>query len=175
MSKVRFPSDLTLEPLRKPYRCAAFTCGRPRVDEWLARYALQQQKKHLSVTKVLVDEAGNIAGFYTLATGQVDFGNLPHAIRKTLPRQALPVAILAWLGVAVAFQGHGLGSRLLASALGDCYLASTTFAFVAVILDALDDAAKRYYQKWDFEDLPGHHYRLYLSTRKLESMMEEAT
>jgi len=32
--------------------------------------ACQHQKKQRSVTKVLLDQAGQIAGFYTLATGQ---------------------------------------------------------------------------------------------------------
>ena len=58
---------------------------------------LQNQDKHLSTTRVLLDETGAIAGYYTLAIGQVDFGDLPADIAKKLPRRMLPVALLAWL------------------------------------------------------------------------------
>ena len=47
------------------------------------------------------------------------------------------------------------------------------FAFVAVILDCLNDAAKAFYQRWDFEEVPGHPYRLYLSAKRLDAMMEQ--
>jgi len=38
---------------------------------------LQHQAKRLSATRVLVAEDNRLAGYYTLATGQVDFGDLP--------------------------------------------------------------------------------------------------
>ena len=123
------------------------------------------------MTKVLLDESERIAGYSTLATGQVDFGDLPVDVTKRLPRRSLPVAILAWLGVSTDHQGRGLGKLLLAQALRDCYEAGDTFAFVAVILDCLNDDVRRFYQQWDFQQLPGHPYRLFLSHRQLEAMM----
>jgi len=83
----------------------------------------------------------------------------------------LPVAVLAWLGVSSDRQGEGLGRLLLAQALRDCYEASQTFAFVAVILDCIDGNAKEFYCKFDFRELPGHPYRLFLSAAQLEAMM----
>ena len=142
------------------------------MEDWLATKALQHQEKNLSVTKVLLDAAGNIAGYYTLATGQIDFGELPMDVRRNLPRRALPIAVLAWFGIAVEYQGQGLGSRLLAHALRDFWEARKTFAFVAVLLDCLNDSAKSFYQRWKFAELPGHPYRLYLSARMLDTLME---
>jgi GNAT superfamily N-acetyltransferase len=133
--------------------------------------ALQHQDKRLSATKVLIDQDRAVAGFYTLATGQVDFGDLHSDLAKKLPRRALPVAILAWLGVSVTLQGQRLGNLLLAQALRDCYEAGQTFAFVAVILDCVDDRARAFYQRWDFAQLPGHPYRLFLSSQTLTAMM----
>ena len=73
----RWPDGYRLESLRRDHPRKRFRCGEPAVDDWLATKALQNQEKHLSVTKVLLDEAGAIAGYYTLASGQVDFGDLP--------------------------------------------------------------------------------------------------
>lgn len=171
MSGVRFPDGFRLERLQRSHPRKAFRSGVPEVDGWLARNALQNQDKHLSATRVLIGEAGNIAGHYTLATGQVDFGDLPPEEAKQLPRRLLPVAVLAWLGVSEAHQKKGLGRLLLAQALRDCYDAGQTFAFIAVILDCVNDAAKAFYQRFDFEELPGHPYRLFLSAARLEAMM----
>lgn len=173
MSTIRLPNGFQLDRLRREHPRRSFCCGQEKVDDWLATKALQHQDKHLSVTKVLLDEAGAIVGYYTLATGQVDFGDLPAEKVKSLPRRLLPVAVLAWLGVNQQCQGQGLGGRLLAQALRDCYEAGKTFAFIAVILDCLDDNAKAFYRHWDFEELPGHPYRLFLSAKRLESLMQE--
>jgi GNAT superfamily N-acetyltransferase len=169
---VPFPAGYRVERLDKKHPRRQFRCGEDRVDDWLATKALQHQEKHLSVTKVLCDESGGIAGYYTLATGQVDFGDLPAALSKQLPRRALPVAVLAWLGVSSAHQQRGLGKLLLAQALRDCHEAGQIFAFVAVILDCLNDTAKAFYQHWDFAELPGHPYRLFLSAKQLDALME---
>jgi GNAT superfamily N-acetyltransferase len=168
---VRFPAGFRTERLRREHPRAAFSSGQEAVDGWLAKQALQNQEKHLSVTRVLVDEQNRIAGFYTVATGQVDFGDLPPELVKKLPRRALPVAVLAWLGVARTHQGRGLGSRLLAQALADCHAAGETFAFIAVILDCIDENAKTFYRRWDFQEMPGRPMRLFLPFSSLAELM----
>lgn len=169
---VSFPEGFRLERLEKQHPRARFRSGVDEVDRWLSQNALQHQEKRLSVSRALLDESDDIAGYYTLATGQVDFGDLSPNITRKLPNRRLPVAILAWLGVASKHQGKGLGSRLLAQALNDCYMAGQTFAFVAVILDCLNDDAKQFYQRWDFKEIPGHPYRLYLSSKLLEKLIQ---
>jgi GNAT superfamily N-acetyltransferase len=170
---VSFASGFRLERLGRRHPRKRFHSGEEAVDDWLRTKALQNQEKHLSVTRVLLSETGEIAGYYTLATGQVDFQDMPDDLGKGLPRRALPVAVLAWLGVDSSRQGEGLGKLLLAQALHDCHEASATFAFIAVILDCASAAAKAFYQNWDFQELPGHPYRLFLSAKRLGAMMEE--
>ena len=165
------PQGFSLEPLHRSHQRRLFDCGQSEVNDWLHTKALQHQDKRLSATKVLLNRAIAIAGFYTLATGQVDFGDLPSELARKLPRRALPVAILEWLGLSVTCQGQKLGDLLLAKALRDCYEAGQTFAFVAVILDCVDDRAKAFYRRWDFAELPGNPYRLFLSSQTLTAMM----
>ncbi len=143
------------------------------MDDWLHTKALQHQKKRLSVTDVLLDHEGKIAGYYTLATGQVSFEDLPPEITKHLPRRVLPIAVVAWLGVDQVRQGTGIGRVLLASALRNCHEAGKTFAFMAVVIDCLNDAARAFYLKWNFEAMPGHPYRLFLSAQRLDAMMAD--
>ena len=171
MTGVVLPLGFSLEPLQRSHQRRRFDCGQSEVNDWLHTKALQHQDKRLSATRVLIDQDRAVAGFYTLATGQVDFGDLPSDLARKLPRRALPVAILAWLGVSVTLQGQKLGDLLLAQALRDCYEAGQTFAFVAVILDCVDDRAKAFSHRWDFAQLPGNPYRLFLSAQTLTAMM----
>jgi hypothetical protein len=48
-----------------------------------------------------------------------------------------------------------------------------TFAFMAMILDCVDDEAKAFYQHYDFQELSGHPYRLFLTTKQLQAMMRK--
>ncbi|HWC89044.1 MAG TPA: GNAT family N-acetyltransferase, partial [Pirellulales bacterium] len=147
MNDVRVPNGLRLEQLRREHPRRRFECGETAVDAWLATKALQHQTKHLSVTKVLLDATSAIAGYYTLGTGQVDFNDLPIELSRHLPRRVLPIAVLAWLGVAKPRQGQGVGRLLLAQALRDCWEAGHTFPFVAVILDCINASAKTFYRR----------------------------
>jgi GNAT superfamily N-acetyltransferase len=171
MKEIQFPEGFHLERLVKAHPRSKFSGGQPKVNDWLRTKALQHLEKRLSTTRVLLDEKGVIAGYFTLAMGQVDFANLPQEYARKLSRRMLPVAVLAWLGIDSGYQGRGLGRLLLAQALRDCYEASQSFAFIAVILDCIDDAAKPFYQHFDFSELPGYPYRLFLTASQLEAMM----
>jgi ribosomal protein S18 acetylase RimI-like enzyme len=171
LNGIEFPPGFHIQLLERGHPRRRFDCGEQPVTDWLRTKALQHQKKHLSVTKVLLAPDGEVAGYYTLATGQIDFSDLPADVVRRLPRRALPVPVLAWLGVSIAHRRQGLGTRLLSQALRDCHEAGQTFAFVSVILDCINDAAKAFYQQWDFAELPGHPYRLFLSAKQLERMM----
>jgi len=169
---VEFPLGMTLEVLRRDHPRKQFSSGQPPVDAWLRTKALQQQEKHLSATKVLLDSSEQIAGYYTLAISQIEFADLPTEMTRHLPKRLLPVAVLAWLGVSQFQQGGGLGKRLLAQALLDSYVASQTLPFIGVVLDCIDGAAKAFFQSCDFAELPGRANRLVLSMKRLEAMLK---
>jgi ribosomal protein S18 acetylase RimI-like enzyme len=173
VSKLGFPAGYRLEPLRREHPRRRFHSGQSKVDDWLATKALQNQEKHLSTTKVLLNEDGAIAGYYTLAPTQLEFSELPPDIARRLPHRLLPAAALAWLGVDSAHQGRGLGGHLLSQALRDCWGGSRIFPFVAVILDCVDDNAKAFYEKYGFAEMPGRPYRLFLSAHDLDAMMQQ--
>lgn len=169
---VQVPPGYRFEGLERRHARDAFSSGQAAVDRWLKEQALQSQEKQLTSTRVLLDSEGAIAGYFSLATSQVDFVDLPSEISRKLPKRALPVAVLAWLGVAKRLQGQGLGQLLLAQSLNDCFLAGKTFPFIAVVLDCVDEAAKQFYLRWDFRELPGRPMRLFLSSRELKAMVE---
>ena len=168
---VSFPDGFLIEQLDRRHPRKSFDCGQDEVNTWLRKHARQSQDKRLSVTRVLLAPDRRIAGYYTLAIGQISMDELPPEEARKLPRTLLPVITLAWMGVARPWQGAGFGGRLLARALTDCYRTGQDLPVVAVILDCLDQAAKRFYKRFDFRELPGHGLKLFLSWRELARMM----
>jgi len=171
LTVVRWPAGFSVEPLEKSHDRSAFRSGVEAVDVWLKRRARQSQEKRLSVTRVLVERRRRVAGYYTLAMGQVSFDELPHDISRKLPSALLPIVTLAWLGLDEGHQGRGLGERLLAQALSDCHRAGLMMPFVAVLLDCATPRAKAFYGRYDFEELPGHPMTLALPWSLLDRMM----
>ncbi len=175
MTSVRWPEGFSIERLEKCHKRTAFHSGVDVVDEWLKKRARQAQNKRMSVTRVLLEEPGVIAGFYTLAMGQVNFDELPREMARKLPGTLLPIVTLAWLGVDEQYQGRGFGKRLLAQALSDCHATGRLMPFVAVLLDCATPRARTFYQRYDFEELPGHPMTLILPWKLLDGMMKSRT
>ncbi len=173
MRQVSWPDGFSIEQLKKSHKRSSFSSGTESVDEWLKKHAHQAQKKRLSITRVLVKETDIIAGYYTLAMGQVNFDLLPIDMAKKMPDTLLPVITLAWLGLDQRFQNRGLGKRLLAQALVDCHSTGQIMPFIAVLLDCATVNAKSFYRHFDFEELPGHRMKLMLSWKLLDQMMKE--
>jgi GNAT superfamily N-acetyltransferase len=171
VSEVRWPAGFAVKQLEKHHKRSRFQSGVEAVDTWLRKSARQAQDKRLSVTRVLIEEPNTIAGYYTLAMGQVNFDELPHDIAKKLPSTLLPILTLAWLGLDERYQGRGLGARLLARALADCHQTGQIMPFVAVLLDCIHADAKAFYQRYDFVELPGHPMTLMLPWKLLDAMM----
>ena len=70
MSDYELPVGFRWERLRRDHPRRHFKCGEPEVDRWLRTKAWQHQK---------LDSEDLIAGYYTLAMGQVDFSDLPNS------------------------------------------------------------------------------------------------
>lgn len=167
---VVFPEGFRIEPLRKAHNRRSFDCGLEPVNDWLRRHARQSQNKHLSTTRVLLDESSRIAGFYSLAYGQVHMDKLPDSVAKRLPNVMVPVVVLGWLGVDKQFRGNGLGDRLLAHSLMHAHQAAQIIPFAGVVIDCLNGDAKRFYQRYDFAEFPGHPMKLLVTRHQLEAM-----
>ncbi len=173
MNNVQWPNDLAIEPLSKHHHRDSFESGVLSVDEWLKTRARQAQDKRLSITRVLCTGEQSVIGYYTLAMGLVNFDELPLNIARKLPETRLPIITLAWLGIDKRHQKKGLGERLLAQALRDCYQTGQMLPFIAILLDCATQAAKRFYQRYDFKELPGHPMTLMLPWKLLNAMMQE--
>ena len=109
---------------------------------------------------VLVLQDGTIAGYYTLSSTSVQLGELPDKTVRKLPRYPLvPATLLGRLAVDRRQQGKGYGRFLVADAL---YRAvRSEIASFAVIVDAKDENARRFYERESFLPFPDQPMKLF--------------
>jgi predicted N-acetyltransferase YhbS len=140
-------------PLSADNDCEGFDCGNPVLNEWLRRYALQNQRAGATRTFVACLE-NRVVGYYGLAVGAVDYAGASERVRKGLARHPVPVMILARLAVDVAHQGQRIGQSLLKDAVMRTLQASEFAGIRAILVHAKDDSARGFYERFGFEPSP---------------------
>lgn len=165
--------DFRVEPLGRAHDRAAFSCGIEALDNYLKRQASQDVAKHAAVCFVLTPDGETIAGFYTLSQYSVDLVKLPKEVAAKLPKYPeVPATLLGRLAISTEFRRRRLGEFLLLDALQRSLRQSRHVASAAVIVDAKDEAARRFYLHFEFLPLPETPNRLFLpmtTIRKLFS------
>ncbi len=147
--------------LTKDHDRNSFDCGVPVLDDYLKKYALQNQKKHAARTYVAT-RGDRIVGYYSLAYGSISLEEAPQSVKSGLPRHPIPVILLARLAVDSNEKGRGLGAALLKDALLRTIQAAEIAGLRAMIVHAKDAAAKHFYEKFGFEPSPIDAYHLFL-------------
>ncbi|MDE3076280.1 MAG: GNAT family N-acetyltransferase [Chloroflexota bacterium] len=152
------------EPLADDHRRADFSCGVGALDHYFREQAGQDLRRRLAVPYVLLDsETGTVAGYYTLSSASMLPHSLPEHLLRRLPRySSFPVTLIGRLAVDLRYRDQSLGERLLLDALRHCLDASREVAAMAVVVDAKDDAARAFYERYGFERFADHEYRLFL-------------
>ena len=132
------PRKLTRADLR-----ADFHSGASELDEWLAKYAWQNQEAGNAVTYVITDGT-RVIGYYAIAMAAVARTSVPEPLSKGRP-QHLPCLLLARLAVDAEYSGRGLGWALLRDALLRSLQLSASVGAAAVLVHCRDDAARSFY------------------------------
>lgn len=160
---------VSIELLAKNHDRRVFTCGVGALDEYLQRFARQHADANVSRTYVAVDGKA-IRGFYSLAMSGIRKENLPAKHVSRFPNFPLPVARLARLAVDLRHQRQGLGDFLLADALQRCLRLSAEIGMIGVVVDAKDERARGWYERYEFERLPDSPLTLWLPTAAIDRL-----
>ncbi len=152
-----------IEPLARWHEREGFSCGKPYLDDFIRQLVSQYEKRDLGRTYAAVRRAAKaVHGYYTLASGAVAFQKLPSPAARKLPKHPVPSVLLARLAVDQTAQGQGLGEALLLDALGRALGLAEKLGIHAVEVDALDQQASAFYQKYGFMPLLDKPLHLYL-------------
>lgn len=154
----------------------AFDCGKPVMNQFLARFAQKNMMLGLSSTWVLpviTGEPGkktSLAAYYTLAMTTVHKTQIPN--HRQLPGYPVPVILLARLAVDAHFQRVGLGAKLLVYALRHAVkLNDRGLPAFGLIIDILDEHALTFYRKFEvFDTFTDNPMRLFVPMSTLRKL-----
>ena len=156
--------DLVIAPLNSDHDRAGFHCNVEALDNYIRKQAGQDMKR--SISRVFVaeqhDNSKEMMGYYSLSTLAIDLSQLPESLARKLPRHPIPAALIGRLAVSKNAQGTGIGKMLLIDAVKRTLSVSEQIAIYAIVVDAIDDNAKGFYEQYGFTCLHDSSARLFL-------------
>lgn len=150
------------QPLSMNHDSTGFACGEPELDVWLQNKALKNETQGASRTYVVCPfESARVVAFYTLSTGAVRREDAPGGIRRNMP-EPIPVIVLGRLAVDQTRHGQGIGRGLLRDAILRTLQAAEIAGIRALLVHAISDHAREFYEQSGFRRSPIDDYTLML-------------
>lgn len=162
--------EFEIEKLSREHDFTQFNCGNATLNSWLVKYAWTNQQADSAKSYVAL-EGDRVVGYYALTTGSVHKHESPDRIAKGLANHPIGVVLLARLAVDTTQQGKGLGKALLFDALTRIERAADIVAVRAVMVHAIDEAARRFYEHFEFEPPPVDPFQLLLLLKDLRKAL----
>jgi GNAT superfamily N-acetyltransferase len=148
-------------PLTATHLVADFDCGVDSLNEWLGKRAWKNHVLDVSRTFVVCDRE-IVIGYYCLSGAAIDRIELPKAKQRNMP-DPIPAVLIGRLAVDLRYQGRKIGVSLLQDALCRIITASQSIGVAYILVHALDDGAKRFYEINGFVAIPERPLTLFLS------------
>ena len=156
------------KPLTASHRLDDFECGEALLDDWLKRRALTNQSSGASRTFVVTDANSRVRGYYALAAGAISHPLATSGVRRNMP-DPVPVIVLGRLAVDREAQGLHLGAALLQDAVNRAVAVSHDAGVRALLVHALHDRARQFYEHYGFQPSPVHPMTLMLRLSRLKA------
>src|SRR5262245_31417890 len=158
-----------IEPLGKQHKLDDFDCGKHEsLNAWLKRLVLTNQANDATRTYV-IHRNNVVVGYYSIAAGSICKQDSTTRAAKGGQPDPIPVSLLARLAIDKSEQGKGLGKALLKDALLRIEQAADIIGIRAVLVHAIDKAARSFYKKFDFEECPTDDLHLMLLMKDLRA------
>lgn len=158
------------EPLGSAHDVAAFDCGIDELNTWLRRRALTSQDEGSARTFV-VTAGSRVVGYYAIAAGSVSREQATGRTRRNMP-EPIPMALLARLAVDRSAQGFGVGAGLLQDAILRITQAAAVLGIRGILVDAVNDEAKAFYEKFGFRPSSVLPFRLMITLQEVERVLQ---
>ncbi len=160
-----------LERLDSHHDVSTFDSGNEVLDDWLRRHALTAQRMDSARTFV-VTRHGRVVGYFSLTMGSVLRAEAPTKLVRGMPAYPVAVVLLARLAVDQSEQGRGVGAMLLAEALRKAVAAGEVAAARLIVVDAIDEEAAAYYERYGFLRAPEYPLRLYRRMKDVRASLD---
>lgn len=151
------------------HELAGFACGYETLDGWLTSAALTSDAMGTARTYVWTEE-NVVVGYFSLCPHEVRRDELPSRLSHGAPH-GIPAILLARLALDRGLHGRGLGASLLLDALGRATDAIEIAGGRLIVVDAIDDSARRFYEHHGFRAAPTRPVRLFRKASDVASAL----
>ena len=117
----------------------------------------------------MADADLRVSGYYAMAAGAVSHQAATSAVRRNMP-DPVPVMVLARLAVDHRAQGRQLGRALLQDAVNRAITVSQHTGVRAILVHALHDRARQFYEHYGFQASSLHPMTLMLRLTTVKAM-----
>lgn len=163
-------STLRIEPLSDQHDRESFASGVEPLDRYLRYQAGQDARRRVASCFVLVSDGDRVPiGFYTLAATSIALAELPGELAKWLPRYpVVPATLMGRLAIDARHQRRGHGEFMLLDAFSR--VLRNDIASYAFVVDAKDDKAELFYQRYRFRFLVEGGRRLFIPMAEIAKL-----
>lgn len=159
--------------LTKQHELAGFDCGKTPLNDFLHKYALQNQAGGGARTYVLL-RGKRVIGYYSLTPASVLPADAPARVMKGQGRYPLPVILMARFALDLSEQGKGYGRALFRDALRRSLAGADAIGGRAFLVHAKDEEARDFYTKLGMEPSPTNPFHLFLLFKDIRQSLEAA-
>lgn len=150
-----------------------FDCGNHALNSFLRRHSESNHSKGFGKTFVLVIEE-EVIGYYTVSmSSTLEFMNNSSEKNDSWPRYPIPVGLIGKLAVSKDKQGKGWGKWLLTDAILRVFNAAHQVGAYAILVDAKDEDAKKFYERYGFLAFPKKAMTLYMTLDSISDLVKE--
>jgi len=162
--------DLVIAPMNAAHDRAGFHCNVDALDYYIHKQAGQDIRRRISriFVSVLSDDPKEVMGYYSLSTLSIELSQLPEKLARKLPKHPVPAALIGKLAVSKNAQRYGIGKMLLIDAIKRTLSVSDQIAIYAMVVDAINEKAKGFYEQFGFTRLNDDGPRLFLPLKSFE-------
>src|SRR5580704_5944368 len=150
------------EAFNEQHDRAGFRCGEDVLDRYFQTQATQDIRRRIANCFVAVETLTEVvAAYYTLSAASIPLVDLPPDETKRLPRYpTLPAVRIGRLAVDQRFQRRGIGELMPMNAVHRT-IQDAAAAF-ALLVDAKNDQAAAFYQRYGFRPIVSKPRTLFL-------------
>lgn len=158
--------DIDYSALTADTKRAGFTCGDSEIDKWFRNKALaaHEARKHLVTCASFVGEPDSVVGFYALSAVVEDAKKLPGVpYYSPFSDRQFPCIQLTYMAIRRDLQRNDeeYGTTVLGEVVRTFAEIGEQIGMPAMILTPVNDDARRFYKRWDFEPYY-HNNRMFL-------------
>jgi GNAT superfamily N-acetyltransferase len=157
------------EPLVDIHELNDFFSGVPSLDDWLKRRARLNQVSGASRTYVIA-EGPKVVAYYALASGAIATADSIGRFRRNMP-EPIPIVVLGRLAVDRSQQGRGIGRALFRDCALRVVQAADTIGIRGIVVHAISDQAKAFYQALGFDPSPAEPMTLMVTLADIQQLL----